>query len=90
MKKIDLKKPFWFWLTIVLLIATAILSWSITISGVISNSTEMIARYSRHNICNFAESPILYTFIVIWNVFISSTITWILWMLVRLKVTRKL
>ena len=89
MFKIDIKKPFWFWLSLLILLALLIFVWSITVSGILNDCTKLISRGSKYFYC-FNENPNLYILVVLWSIFISSISSFTLFLLLKAKITKKI
>ena len=89
MFKIDITKPFWFWLTLLILLAVLIFAWSMLISGILNDCTKLISRGSKYFYC-FNENPNLYTLVILWNIIICSILSFTLFLLLKAKITKKI
>ena len=89
MFKIDIKKPFWFWLSLLILLALLIFVWPILISGILNDCTKLFSKGSKYFYC-FSENPNLYILVVLWNIIICSILSFTLFLLLKAKITKKI
>lgn len=86
--KLELNKPFQFWLMFLILLILTWFCWKTTISGMLYDYAMVMWR--GQPVVYFNKNPNAYLFAICWNFFLSSIITYTLLLLAKLKFKTKL